>query len=100
MILEARNIAEPVPPPVPRPYCDVQRLFSYSSAMVRPLILNNIFETVPFRSRFTCTDIFPDWHSYRRADMTDAFRMRRLSRFGSLEAFKRVLHSNRRVTIT
>ncbi len=59
-----------------------------SSAMARPVILDNIFETVPCIFRFSCSDNLQDSHLYRTVDTTDAFRMRRRSPFGSLEGVK------------
>ncbi len=59
-----------------------------SSAIVRPVILDSIFDTVPFSLRRACADSFQASHPYRRVDMTDAFKSRRRRPFGSLEAVR------------
>ncbi len=64
-----------------------------SSAIVRAVILDRIFDTVLFCLRRACADSFQASHSYRRVDVTDAFKSRRRRPFGSLEAVRSGLRS-------
>ncbi len=55
-----------------------------SSAILRPVILDSIFDAVPFTLRRSCTDSFQASHPYRRVDMTNTSRCVLLKLFSSV----------------
>ncbi len=88
MLFLAEDVAEPVPQHFFARITTFIAGLRVSSAIVRPVILDSIIETLPFSLRWTCADNFEDSYPYRGVHMTDTFKRRRGRPFGSLEAVR------------